>query len=106
MQTEIVARSPLKSQLLTTSDVARMLGITVYGVRWLARNGRLVHEATASGQRLFRLLDVVRVVEQRAKARLTGVTVLPVECVIGGPRQLSLFGKAALRLVTPALPSR
>jgi hypothetical protein len=96
MQNQILVRSQSKNQWLTTSDVARMLGITVYGVRWLARNGRLVHEATASGQRVFRQSDVLAVVEHRAKTRLTGV---PEARVIGGPRQLSLFGKTRLRLV-------
>jgi DNA-binding transcriptional MerR regulator len=75
-----------------------MLGITVHGVRWLARHGRLTYEATASGQRLFRPSDVVRLLEQRAKSRLTGVPAARVTG-LGEPHQLSLFGKARLRIV-------
>lgn len=75
-----------------------MLEITRHGVRWLARSHRLAHDATASGQHLFREADVLRLVELRARARLVGrVPLGPV--AIGEPRQLSLFGKARLRLV-------
>jgi helix-turn-helix protein len=86
-------------QWLTTADAARMLQMTVHGVRWLARQGRLASEATVSGQRLFRLGDVLRLVEQRAAARLTRVVTRPSRTPIGEPRQLSLFGRARLRLV-------
>jgi excisionase family DNA binding protein len=81
MQNEILVRSPSQSQWYTTSDVAQLLGVTVHGVRWLARNGRLPYEATASGQRLFRHDDVITLVERR--------------------RQRALFGRVRLRIVTP-----
>jgi hypothetical protein len=86
------------SHWLTTADVARMLAVTVHGARWLARTGQLPYEATASGQRLFQLRDVVRLLEQRGKGRLTGVPVVRATDP-AGPRQLSLFGKARLRIV-------
>ena len=82
---------------LTTGDVARMLEVTEHGVRWLAKSGRLAYERTTSGQRLFRQGDVLRVVEQRAMSRVVGAR--PCTAPIGEPRQLSLFGKARLRLV-------
>jgi len=90
MQTEILARSLLPRQLLTTADAARMLLITVHGVRWLARNGRLPYEATASGQRLFKVDDVVALLERRRQGRLTSV---PADRVIAvaRPRQLTLL---------------
>jgi hypothetical protein len=83
----------------TTSDAARMLDLTVWGVRWLARHGGLPSERTVAGQWLFRLGDVLRLVERRASARLTGR--VRADGPIGEPRQLSLFGKARLRLVGP-----
>jgi prophage antirepressor-like protein len=55
---------------LTTSDVARMLGVTADGVRWLTNHDGLTCERTHSGQRLFSEREVLRVVEQRAKARI------------------------------------
>lgn len=76
-----------------------MLALSVNGVRWLEHTGRLpVYDRTTSGQRLFRLGDVLRLVEQRAKARLMGTRPVVVGRS-GEPRQLSLFGKARLRLV-------
>jgi len=85
---------------LTTGDAARMLGVTVHGVRWLSRTGRLTHLRTQSGQRLYRKGDVLRLVEKRAQARLEGVAAgRSVGGPLGQPRQLSLFGKARLQLV-------
>jgi len=76
-----------------------MLAVSTEGVIWLANNNRLpVYDRTTSGQRLFRLGDVLRLVEQRAKARLMGTRPVVVGRS-GEPRQLSLFGKARLRLV-------
>jgi excisionase family DNA binding protein len=71
----------VRSRWYTTADVAKMLGVTVHGVRWLARNGRLPYEATASGQRLFRHDEVIALVERR--------------------RQRALFGHVRLRVVEP-----
>jgi hypothetical protein len=73
-----------------------MLQVTPRGVRWLADVGRLPAERTLSGQRLFRLSDVQRLVEQRALARIAPraarlqslrVRMLKTELA---PRQLSL----------------
>lgn len=86
-----------EAQWLTTADAARMLQVSDRGVRWLAQRGGLRFEATESGQRLFRYGDVARLVEQRAHARLVGL--MPQRMPDEGPRQLSLFGKARLRLV-------
>lgn len=87
-------------QWLTTADVARMLERSPWSVRWLARTGRLACETTQSGQRLFRLGDVLRLVDQRAKARLRSVYVGRSKflSISGEPRQMSLF-RARLRLV-------
>ena len=83
---------------LTTADAAEVLALTVHGVRWLARTGHLPYETTGSGQRLFRLADVLRLLEQRARARLAPVP--PAPAAGGGePRQLALFGRARLRVV-------
>ena len=91
--------SPPARRWLTTVDAARMLAVSTEGVIWLANNNRLpVYDRTTSGQRLFRLGDVLRLVEQRAKARLMGTRPVVVGRS-GEPRQLSLFGKARLRLV-------
>ena len=88
--------SKARRQWLTTADAACVLERTVHGVRWLARTGQLPYESTGSGQRLFRLADVLRLVDQRARARLT---VAPATAAIAGePRQLALFGKARLRI--------
>lgn len=81
MRTESVARSPRKSQWLTTADVAQLVGVSDSGARWLARHGRLPYETTPSGQRLFRLDDVLRLVERR--------------------QQRALFGHVQLRVVEP-----
>lgn len=91
------ARVPLARQWLTTADAARMLAVSADGVIWLAKTGRLACERTVSGQRLFRLGDVVQLVAQRAHARLVGRPIVAHRS--GEPRQLSLFGKARLRLV-------
>jgi hypothetical protein len=81
-----------------------MLEVTVSGVRWLANTGGLPAERTTSRQRLFREGDVLRLVARRATARLVGR--LPARpAPIGEPRQLSLFGKARLRLVGPSKKS-
>lgn len=94
------------SRLLTTADVARMLEVTTWVVRWLARTKQLVPcETTHSGQRLFRKWEVLRLAEKRAEARLRNVRALRPKLlgVPSEPHQLSLFGskcrpaKATLR---------
>jgi hypothetical protein len=80
-------------------DAARMLNLTADGVRFLAREGRLVSERTVAGQWLFRAGDVQRLIERRARKRLLRVaTARPMEP--GEPRQLALFGGARIRLVS------
>jgi hypothetical protein len=70
-----------------------MVERTPRGVRWLADQAHLPCERLASRQRLFRLGEVLRLVERRAEARRTGVRVLRPKKVgvRGEPRQLSLF---------------
>lgn len=88
---------PNDLRLLTTIDVARMLGITARGVRWLASEHRLTCERTRRGQALYRPVDIVRVVLQRAQARTWSRRQLladlrPRMLRVGlDPRQLSLF---------------
>ena len=98
MRAHILAEEYRPERLWTTRNAARKLGVTVYGVRWLARSGRLRHELTESGQLLFRQSDVSRLADQRSTARMAARP--HVDGPVGEPRQLSLFGKARLRLVT------
>ena len=51
-------------ELLTTSDVARLLNRSVDRVRDYEREGKLLAQKTRSGQRLFKLSDVVRLAKQ------------------------------------------
>jgi len=79
---------------LQSIDVARMLEITPWSVRWLARTGQLdAANTTRSGMRLFKRDEVERLVQRRAQARLDSVSayrprLLP---VAGQPRQMGLF---------------
>lgn len=88
---------PHDRQLLTTIDVARMLGVTARGVRWLAAERRLACERTRRGQALYRAEEIVRVVVQRAQARTWNrrqllAALRPRMLHVGlDPRQLSLF---------------
>jgi excisionase family DNA binding protein len=88
---------------LTTIDAARALRLTTRGVRWLVQQGRLACQRTRSGQYLFRAEDVLQAVQQRAAATLAMVRPRMVR-VRAEPRQLSLFGRARLRLVAPVSP--
>jgi hypothetical protein len=53
------------SALLCTADVARVLGITANGVRWLTNTGELTCLRTLAGQRIFHRQEVLRYVERR-----------------------------------------
>lgn len=55
--------------LLTTGDAARLLGLTMNGVRWLERTHQLECERTLSGRRLFPLRAVEDLVVARARRR-------------------------------------
>lgn len=55
--------------LLTTGDAARLLDLTLNGVRWLEREGLLECERTLSGRRLFRKGDVMALAIKRVEAR-------------------------------------
>jgi hypothetical protein len=72
MRRSILAEQSRSRTLVTTTGAARMLGVTVHGIRWMARAGRLRYETTASGQRLFRYGDLDVLIKERALARLVG----------------------------------
>ena len=85
---------------LTTADAARMLQVTVYGVRWLAQSRHLAGERTLSGQWIFRSEDVERAMVQRGRwrvqrrsERLRDVRIQMLKAGLG-PRQLALFRRA------------
>jgi DNA-binding transcriptional MerR regulator len=65
--------SRARAQTLLTGAVAKRLGITPNGVRYLAFIGKLPAEFTTSGLRLFRLEDV----ERLARARGVGGVLEP-----------------------------
>jgi excisionase family DNA binding protein len=54
------------SDLLTTADAARILGVVPATVRQLERNGRLAAQRTSSGVRLFQRSDVEQLARERA----------------------------------------
>jgi hypothetical protein len=90
-------RSAVTRLWMTTRDAARMLGISRFGVWWLARKGDLPGERTVSGQWLFRQ-DVVRALrDSRAQARLRRrpavlrAARLRLVAAQTDPRQLELF---------------
>lgn len=56
-------------QLLTPTDVAQSLAISVYTVRAMANDGRLKCLKTANGRRLFRRGDVEALKAEREKSR-------------------------------------
>lgn len=60
---------PRENALLGTSEAARLLGVSVNGVRWLEREGLLPCERMLGGQRAWRLETVLALVADRAKAR-------------------------------------
>ncbi len=54
------------SELLTTGDAARILGVSADSVRVYERAGRLAATRTAGGVRLFTREDVERLAGERA----------------------------------------
>lgn len=56
-------------ELLTTSDVARELNRSADRVRDYEREGKLPAQRTRSGQRLFKLSDVHRLLKHREATR-------------------------------------
>lgn len=54
---------------ITTSVVARLLGVSESGVRLLERSGRLPATKTSTGIRIFAKADVERYAAQRAAER-------------------------------------
>ncbi|MBW8885978.1 MAG: helix-turn-helix domain-containing protein [Planctomycetia bacterium] len=55
--------------LMTASDAARILGVSVDMVRLLAKSGELSCKSTIGGMRLFRRADVVELGRQRERKR-------------------------------------
>jgi len=94
------------AEQFTTGDVARALGVTDEGVRYLEREDYLHAARTVGGWRLFQKGDVLRLADRRTEARLRNVKRLRPRKFgpRGGPRQLSFFGPQ-LRIVgrAPAL---
>jgi hypothetical protein len=88
------------AEQFTTGDVARALGVTDEGVRYLEREAYLHAARTVGGWRLFQKGDVLRLAERRTEARLRSVKRLRPKKFgrRGGPRQLSLFAPR-LRIV-------
>lgn len=54
-------------QPITTGDAARLLGVSEAAVRGFENKGLLPATKTASGMRLFKLVDVERLATQRAQ---------------------------------------
>lgn len=59
---------PNPDDLLTPSDAARVLGLSVDSVRYLADHGRLPVLRTTSGRRLFKRIDVDQLAADRKRA--------------------------------------
>lgn len=85
---------------LTTADVARKLRMAPRSVRRLAANKALeARITTRSGLRMFWKPDVDRFDHQRSDARLDRLAIAR-PAPAGELRQLALFGRARLKLVT------
>lgn len=56
-------------QPITTGDAARLLRVSEAAVRGFEKKGQLPATKTASGVRLFRLVDVERLASERAQRR-------------------------------------
>ena len=54
------------SELLSTGDVARLIGVSADAVRLWERSGRLPATRTAGGVRLFAREDILRFAAERA----------------------------------------
>lgn len=65
-------RDPHPDDLMTTSEAARVLGLSPDMVRWLEREGRLPAQRTTNGFRLFRRGDVEKLAAERARAASKG----------------------------------
>jgi excisionase family DNA binding protein len=59
-----------RSAWLTTSHVARRLGVSDRTIALWAASGKLPHTTTTSGMRLFRARDVERLAHERLQARV------------------------------------
>ena len=59
----------MSSELMTASDVARVLGCSAETVRNLHRRGELDAMITDSGWRIFLRSDVLRIAAQRRRNR-------------------------------------
>ncbi len=55
----------MHTRLLTTGEAARILNLSVGGVRWLIDTGRLKAVRTAGGLRLLQADDVTRLAQER-----------------------------------------
>ena len=59
----------ITNELLTTTDVARVLNLSPEMVRFLERTGRLLARKTAGGVRIFERAEVERVLAERVRQR-------------------------------------
>lgn len=108
----VAAMPAVEEETLTSIEVARMLEVSSWSVRWFAREQQITPCATtARGWRLFWKSEALRLVFRRAEARRHRVTALrPKKIgVPGEPRQMSLFGPklrvvARDRSTTPVTP--
>lgn len=58
----------MPSEILTTSETAKLLGLSPERIRQLHRSGKLEAKQTSTGQRIFLLVDVERLrIERVAK---------------------------------------
>ena len=62
----------MRSEILTTSETARLLGLSPERIRQLHRSGKLEAQQTSTGQRIFMLADVERL-------RAHGIGPLPLD---------------------------
>src|SRR5438046_2598424 len=105
-------RSVAEPRWLTTADAAKRLDLTPRGVRWLARQQRLVSERTASGQWLFPREEIRRVLlaraEDRAQSRSAALRAVRCRMVRAHlePRQLSMLPRLERTLVEAATGER
>ena len=64
-----MSTNPAPAELLTTADVARILGVVPATVRLMERDGRLPALKTPGGQRLFTRSDVEHLAAARTERR-------------------------------------
>lgn len=100
MPKRILADEPRR--WLTTSDVAKLLGVTARWVRWLARHHELACDMTESGIRIFRRDDVRHLLiartEARARSRPAQLQAVRVRMLKAGyePRQMNFLHRLTL----------